>query len=95
MNNNITIDELMKIKPQYIIDIRDYSLYLKGHIENAKSIPKYLLLSNPDKYLDKNHTYYIYCSSGIQSNRVVYELINKGFKVVNIFGGYHNYLLRK
>ncbi|MBQ6404775.1 MAG: rhodanese-like domain-containing protein [Bacilli bacterium] len=95
MNNNITIGELMKIKPQYIIDIRDYSLYLKGHIENAKSIPKYLLLSNPDKYLDKNHTYYIYCSSGIQSNRVVYELINKGFKVVNIFGGYHNYLLRK
>ena len=66
MNNNITIGELMKIKPQYIIDIRDYSLYLKGHIENAKSIPKYLLLSNPDKYLDKNHTYYIYCSSGIQ-----------------------------
>lgn len=95
MNNNITIGELMKIQPQYIIDIRDYSLYLKGHIENAKSIPKYLLLSNPDKYLDKNHTYYIYCSSGIQSNRVVYELINKGFKVVNIFGGYHNYLLRK
>lgn len=95
MNNNITIGELMKIKPKYIIDIRDYSLYLKGHIENAKSIPKYLLLSNPDKYLDKNHTYYIYCSSGIQSNRVVYELINKGFKVVNIIGGYHNYLLRK
>ena len=95
MNANITIEELYKIKPQYIIDIRDYSLYLNGHIENAKSIPKYLLLNNPEKYLDKNNTYYIYCSSGIQSNRVVLELIHKGYKAVNIIGGYHNYLLRK
>lgn len=93
--NNITIEELFKIKPQYIIDIRDYSLYLNGHIENAKSIPKYLLLSNPDVYLDKHNTYYIYCSSGVQSSRVVNELIHKGYKVVNILGGYHNYLLRK
>lgn len=95
MNTNITIEELLRKKPLYIIDIRDYSFYIQGHIENAKSIPKNLLLRSPEKYLDKRSTYYIYCSSGIQSKQVVQVLIHKGYKVVNIIGGYHNYLLRK
>ena len=68
---------------------------IKPVIEKYQIEEVYLLGSYARGEANRNSDVDIYCSSGIQSNRVVYELINKGFKVVNIFGGYHNYLLRK
>ena len=95
MISNITIEEVLQKKEKNIIDIRDVSAYLKGHIENAKSIPKSLLLESPERYLDKSQIYYIYCYSGVQSMKVVQALRQRGYHVKNILGGYHNYLLRK
>lgn len=77
-----------------IIDIRSFFQYQKGHIPGAISIEKYELLANPSKYLNKKQTYYIYCSSGIQSKMVVQRLNSIGYSTINIPGGYNNYLLR-
>jgi rhodanese-related sulfurtransferase len=54
-----------------------------------------LLLSNPLKYLNYNDIYYIYCQKGINSRNVCSRLILRGFKVVNVIGGYEAWLLRK
>ena len=78
-----------------IIDIRSRDKYNINHIPGAVNIDYLELLSNPSKYLNKNNTYYLYCSSGYTSNMVVNKLNNMGFNTVNIDGGFNNYLLRK
>ena len=76
-----------------IIDIRPESVYNKGHILNAKNIPKNDLLKNYSNYLDKSKTYYLYCDRGITSSMVVTFLNSKGYDTLNIEGGYLRYLL--
>ena len=84
----ININEL---KPEYnIIDIRSYESYNLGHIYNARNIDMNLLINYPEKYLNKNETYYIYCKSGYRSNKCCLELSIKGYDVVDA-GGYDDY----
>lgn len=78
-----------------IIDIRNINKFNIGHIPGAVQIDSFNLLFNPDKYLNKNEKYYIYCQSGITSKNVVNKLNKIGYNVINIDGGYNNYLLRK
>lgn len=78
-----------------IIDIRTNSEYQAGHIPNAINIEKELLLLNPNYYLNKEEKYYLYCTSGFRSEKVVTYLNKLGYNTINIPGGYNNYLLRK
>ena len=94
----ITIKELLeKLKKEKlnIIDIRNHYDYISGKIPTAINIDKYKLLSNPEKILNKQETYYIYCHSGTSSNYIVSKLNSLGYHTVNIIGGYNNYLLTK
>ena len=75
-----------------IIDIRKNYLYNMGNIPSSKNIPSAFLLMNPEKYLDKDNIYYIYCSSGLESPKVCSELSSKGYDVVNVLGGYNDYI---
>ena len=50
-----------------LIDIRSNSKYKEGHIPNSINIPGHLLLMNPNSYLKKDKTYYIYCQTGYTS----------------------------
>ena len=76
-----------------IIDIRSVERYNNNHIEGAINIPFDKLLMNPNKYLKKNETYYIYCQSGIQSRKMCLMLKNMGYKAININGGYETWML--
>ena len=78
-----------------IIDIRSRNEYSINHIPGSINIESLELLSNPSKYLNKNDTYYLYCTSGYTSMMVVNKLNNMGYNTVNIDGGFNNYLLRK
>ncbi|HBA37416.1 MAG TPA: rhodanese-like domain-containing protein, partial [Firmicutes bacterium] len=42
------------------------------------------LLYNPQKYLDKDKTYYFYCLKGSRSRRAVSILSVYGYKVVKV-----------
>lgn len=84
------IDKLDKIK---IIDIRDNYLYRMGNIPYSINIPMNFLTMNPENYLNKYDTYYIYCNMGINSKRVCEILTNMGYNVINIIGGYNAYKL--
>lgn len=95
MIHNISIKELLQKSNINIIDIRSVEKYNDNHIENSKNIPMQLLLQNPSKYLNYNDTYYIYCQKGINSKEVCRRLLIKGYKVININGGYESWLLEK
>lgn len=78
-----------------IIDIRKSFLYNLGNIPSSKNIPMNFLLTNPNDYLNKNEEYYIYCSQGFESAKACNELSKKGYKVINVLGGYHDYTLNQ
>lgn len=75
-----------------IIDIRKSYLFNLGNIPTSKNIPYNFLISMPDKYLNKEDEYYIYCTQGLESVKVCDKLSKQGYKVINVLGGYHDYL---
>ena len=93
MFNNIRASELKGLIGKVnIIDIRKNFMYNLGSIPTSINIPKEYLLVFPDKYLNKDEEYYIYCSGGMESVKVCDTLTNLGYKVINVLGGYHDYL---
>lgn len=93
--NNISIDNLLKLDKPIIIDIRNKISYNNGHINNAINISYEDLLVNYDKYLSKDKTYFIYCSKGTKSVKLCQLLQLKGYKTINILGGYQAWILMK
>ena len=77
-----------------IIDIRASFDYEAGHIKDAINIREDLLLNNPECYLNKNDTYYIYCETGSRSRMVCNRLNARGYNTFNIKGGYKKYLIK-
>lgn len=79
---------LSELKPEYnIIDIRDKYSYNLDHVYNAVNIPMNDLLNNIN-LLDKNKTYYIYCTSGIRSKKTCEILRLFGYNVINVIDGF-------
>jgi rhodanese-related sulfurtransferase len=74
-----------------LIDIRKPYEYKAGHLPTAKNIPMDVILSNPDKYLNKVKEYHIICQSGGRSSRACSVLKNNGFNIVNVAGGTGRY----
>ncbi len=75
-----------------LIDIREPYEFKGGSLKGAKNIPMDTLLSNPDKYLNKEKTYYIMCLSGARSRVTCRNLTQKGFDVINVSGGIGSYV---
>ena len=93
---SISIKELLKKgNDAYIIDIRSNQSYNNNHIPDAKNIPSQTLISNPNKYLERDKTYYLYCQKGTTSIRVCSLLNNLGYKTVNVNGGYEAWILQQ
>ena len=92
---NISAQELiLKLSQEKldIFDIRDPYSFSKGHIPQAKNISTILLLNYSTNYLEKDKTYYIYCSFGNTSQEIANKLNKLGYTVLNLTGGYINYL---
>ena len=95
MLNNIDVYKLSSILNNInLIDIRSVEKYNTSHIEKSINIPATILINNPNKYLDKSETYYIYCQRGITSPKICKILNSIGYKTVNVLGGYESWLLR-
>ena len=90
MINNIEPSEIKNING-IIIDIRNNNIYNQSHIPNAINIPAEKLIVEPEKNLNKNENYYIYCQKGITSNKICRILNIKGYKTININGGYEKW----
>ncbi|HZW49150.1 MAG TPA: rhodanese-like domain-containing protein [Bacillota bacterium] len=75
-----------------LIDIREPSEFRTGSIKTAKNIPMNTLLSNPEKYLKKDQSYYLVCHSGARSQSTCSQLIKAGYDVTNVVGGIGSYV---
>ena len=95
MIESISVLKLQHLNNPNIIDIRSIEKYNNNHIPNSINIPLEKLLSNFNKHLEKNKKYYIYCQKGIQSKKVCQILKNSGYDVINIIGGYEDWILNK
>ena len=50
------------------------------------------LTDMPNMYLDKDKTYYIYCTEGFKSKRCCKFLEVMGYDVVNVIDGYEGFI---
>ena len=95
MLESISVNDIKRINPINLIDIRSIEKYNSGHIMNSINIPMNQLLITPERYLKKGEKYYIYCQKGIQSRKLCLILSNNGYNVVNISGGYEAWILNE
>jgi len=91
---SINVEELKNIT-ENIIDLRSIEKYNDNHIPNSINIPSEKILLEPNKYLNKNETYYLYCQKGMSSYNICRILTKLGYKTVNINGGYERWLMTK
>ncbi len=95
MISSISVKEMLKINPSNIIDIRNIQSYNNNHIQNAINVPFEKLITYPSKYLNPNIKYFIYCQKGLTSKKACQILNNYGYKVVDIIGGYEEWIMQK
>lgn len=95
MFQSISVTDLKTLNNINLIDIRSIEKYNNKHIMNAINIPIDQLIIMPDKYLDRNKKYYIYCQKGMQSRKACQILSSKGYNVINITGGYEAWVLNE
>ena len=76
------------------IDIRDEAEYKLGHIDNALWMSISDLLRE-DRALDKSKAYLLYCKYGTISRELGERLLDEGYRVANLSGGYGQYILMK
>ena len=90
----VSISQLkLVMNNENLIDIRDIEKFNGSHIIGAHNIPMNKLIANPNKYLDVNKTYYVYCQKGLSSVKVVGSLRKQGYNVYNVIGGYERWIL--
>ena len=92
---NISITDLLKFDNLNIIDIRSIEKYNNNHIPGSINIPFEKIITKPNEYLNYQNRYYIYCQKGITSKKICGILINTGYKVTNIIGGYEEWITKK
>lgn len=73
-----------------IIDLREEEEYMKGHIPTAVNIP-YERLEHYGNKLNKYNEIILYCDRGSSSLLAARSLSKLGYKVINIYGGFHSY----
>lgn len=86
--DNVSAEELEKINPENIVDVRKPGEFEAGHIDNAISYP----LDFINDHLNDLHTgkqYYVHCKSGYRSVVAISILKKQGYKnLVDVLGGY-------
>ena len=87
--------KVLKGNEEYsILDVRTNKEYEAGAYENAIHIPLDDLRNRLNE-LDKTKTYLVYCRTGLRSYIACRILIQNGFRVKNITGGYYFYSVIK
>lgn len=94
MRYEISVKDLLKKGNNVnIIDLRSNQSFNNNHIPGSINIPYEKLLIEPKKYLEYGTEYYVYCQHGKTSSNVSFILRNQGFNVINIIGGYEQWVM--
>ena len=81
------LSQMMNSNP-IIIDIRDPYQFAQSHLPTAVNIPYQTLVMYPERYLNRQDTYYLICAHGGESYRACMMLEPSGYQVIIIVGGY-------
>lgn len=84
---NISVEDLLKKKNPYILDVRTVEEYNLGHMKNAINIPLDKLRENLGKISNEKEIN-VYCKTGLRSYIACRILNQNGFNTKNITGGY-------
>lgn len=93
MFQQISINDAIHVANQIngiIVDLRSKEDYEISHLQGAISIP----LEDMDEkafFYYKNRTIILYCEYGTRSMRMAWYLEQRGYRVINTIGGYHQY----
>ena len=90
---SINVTDFMNLSNINVIDVRSVEKFNSSHIPGSINVPSDKLLLNPYNYINKNTKYYLYCQHGLTSRNVCNILSKLGFNVVNIDGGFEEWLL--
>ena len=88
-----SIDNIQINKDNILIDIREKYEYILGNIPNSINIPYNYLMILPEEYISKDKKYYIYCDTGSKSRKLCLHLSSIGYDVVDLAGGFTDYLV--
>lgn len=81
-------EEMTMVNNPVLIDVREFFEYRKSRIRHAINIPSSGNLEYAADTLNKNHSYFLYCTSGFRSKRVAKYFTEHGFsKVFSMDGG--------
>jgi rhodanese-related sulfurtransferase len=84
--------KMMADKNTIVLDVRTAEEVKEGKIPNAVNIDFYSdTFEQEVGKLDKNKTILVYCRSGRRSTNAAEILVKKGYKVVNLEGGFTNW----
>ena len=84
-------DDLLSSNNSFLIDVRDSSEYLEGHLEGAINISYDKILEGVrDKNIGLNDSIIVYCRSGVRSKRAYDSLKSAGYKNVYDLGSISN-----
>lgn len=81
----------MAVEPQnQLVDVRTPEEYAEGHLKNAVliNIKDDDFDKKAERLLKKDRKVLVYCRSGRRSAEAAQRLADKGYKVVNLEGGY-------
>lgn len=89
---SVTPKELMEVdfKRVTLLDLRDYDEITDGKLEGAIHIPLNRI-SRELSTVPKDKAVYAYCASGIWSREITEILMERGYEVYNLEGGYKAY----
>lgn len=73
-----------------IIDIRNSIDFSYNHVHGSINVPRIMLMSNPDFYMNKVDDYYLLCDKGMVSLSCTRILNALGYKCFSIIGGIEN-----
>ena len=87
-------DDLDKIQEDYIfVDVRTRGEFARGHVEGAINVPLDELRYRLNE-LDPNKLIIVYCQVGLRGYIADRILSQKGYRVLNLTGGYTSYTIR-
>ena len=93
ISKDVNVTEFAKLVGEgkgQVLDVRTPEEVKNGAIETAMFADFYAdtFLVDAIKQLDKNKPVYLYCRSGNRSGKASKILQEKGYKVINVSGGY-------
>lgn len=88
---SIDINEIKNLDKKMVIDVRTKQEYSMNKVSGVRNVEMSSLLKAPEKYLNKEETYYIMCASGMRSKKTTKQLMKMGYEVVNLKGGIASY----